>query len=135
MKNLVVIDGQGGRIGKLLIEKVREASLPVSVTAVGANSLATSAMLKAGADAGATGENAVCYNAARADIIAGPVGVVMADAMLGEITPAMAAAVGRSDAKKVLIPFNQGGSVVAGTAELPVAALIKKAVELIAQEL
>ena len=91
--NVLVIDGQGGGIGKLLVSGIKSEYPDFFVTAVGANSIAASAMLKAGADAAATGENAVCVGCRKADIIAGPVGIVIADALLGEITPKMAAAV------------------------------------------
>ena len=90
--NVLVIDGQGGGIGKLLVSGIKSEYPDFFVTAVGANSIATSAMLKAGADAAATGENAVCVGCRKADVIAGPVGIVIADALLGEITPKMAAA-------------------------------------------
>ena len=104
--NVLVIDGQGGGIGKLLVSGIKSEYPDFFVTAVGANSIATSAMLKAGADAAATGENAVCVGCRKADVIAGPVGIVIADALLGEITPKMAAAIGQSDAKRVLVPVN-----------------------------
>lgn len=91
---LLVIDGQGGGVGSRLVASLREKELPnVEVICVGTNVLATNAMLKAGADAGATGENAVVYNAARADVILGPIGLLLANAMLGEITPQMARAI------------------------------------------
>ena len=104
--NVLVIDGQGGGIGKLLVSGIKSEYPDFFVTAVGANSIATSAMLKAGADVAATGENAVCVGCRKADVIAGPVGIVIADALLGEITPKMAAAIGQSDAKRVLVPVN-----------------------------
>lgn len=104
--NILVIDGQGGGIGKLLVSGIKSEYPDFFVTAVGANSIATSAMLKAGADAAATGENAVCVGCRKADVIAGPVGIVIADALLGEITPKMATAIGQSDAKRVLVPVN-----------------------------
>jgi len=84
---VVVIDGQSGRIGRLLVEKIREEKLPCELVAIGANAIATSAMLKAGADAGATGENPVVVACRTADVIAGPIGIIAADAMMGEITP------------------------------------------------
>ena len=101
---VVVIDGQSGRMGQLFIERARAASLPCEILAVGTNSLATAAMLKAGASAGATGENAVVYSAARAHILLGPVGILTPNGLLGEVTPAMAAAVGGSGAVKILLP-------------------------------
>lgn len=124
MKNILVIDGQGGRIGKEVIERIKTEYPESVITAVGTNSIATSAMLKGGANQAATGENAVIVNARRADIIIGPVGIVIADALLGEITADMAAAVGRSEAKKLLIPVNQCNNVVVGTPDLSVKALL-----------
>lgn len=99
------------------------------VTAVGANSIATSAMLKAGADAAATGENAVLVGCRRADVIAGPVGIVVADSLLGEITPEMAQAIGQSDAKRVLIPVNHCDNIVVGVGDIPMARLVQAAVK------
>ena len=96
--NVIVIDAQGGGVGKQLIEQLKRALPEQKITAVGTNALATAAMLRAGADQGATGENAVRVCAAQADLILGPMGLVLCDAMLGEITPAMAVAVGASSA-------------------------------------
>lgn len=84
---IVVIDGQGGGIGKALVERVKRAYPEVSVRALGTNSAATSAMMKGGADDGATGENAIVFNVSRAEIIAGPIGIIMANGLLGEVTP------------------------------------------------
>ena len=106
---ITVIDGQGGRIGGLLIERIRKLQVPAEITAVGTNSVATAAMLKAGADFGATGENPAVVACRDADLILGPVGIVLADALLGEVTAAMAAAVSRSRAHKILIPLNRCG--------------------------
>ena len=100
---VLVIDGQGGGLGRQLVAAISAACPDAELTAVGTNSLAASAMLKAGAARAATGENAVLVNARRADVIVGPLGIVIADALLGEITPAMAAAVGQADAKRILI--------------------------------
>ena len=97
---LVIIDGQSGRMGALLAERIKAAKLPCEVLAVGTNAIATAAMMKAGADQGATGENPVLVACRTADVIAGPIGILSADALLGEITPAMAVAVGQSPAKK-----------------------------------
>ncbi len=131
-KVLVVIDGQGGGFGRALIEKLRQQPLPeVEIRAVGTNALATSAMLKAGADAAATGENAVIVNAGRADILAGPVGIVLANSMMGEFSPTMAAAVGESPAKRVLIPVSRCATYVAGVAEKPLAQYLEDAAALI----
>ena len=129
--NLVVIDGQSGRMGQLFIERVKAAALPCEITAIGTNAIATSAMLKAGADQGATGENPVLVACRTADIIAGPIGILSADSLLGEITPAMAVAVGQSRAKKLLLPVNQCNNVVAGTQNLSLSKLMDEAVELL----
>ncbi len=129
MKQVLIIDGQGGRIGRQLVEKIKAAQLPVTVTAVGTNSAATAAMLKGGADQGATGENAVVVNSRRADVIIGPVGIVICDALLGEITENMAAAVGRSDARKLLLPVNLCGNTVVGVPDLSISALLASALD------
>ena len=128
---LVVIDGQSGRMGSLLIERIRAAALPCEITATGTNAIATANMLKAGADAGATGENPVLVACRTADIIAGPIGILSADSMLGEITPAMALAVGQSAARKVLLPVNQCNNLVAGVPELSLTRLMDEAVALL----
>ena len=96
------------------------------------NSLATSAMLRAGADQGATGDNAICVTVRDADLILGPMGLVLADAMLGEISPRIALAIGRSPAKKILIPFSRCQVQVAGYADQPMSQLIQDAIEKIA---
>ena len=130
---VVVIDGQSGRIGQLFIEKVTKANLPCQLTAIGANAIATSAMLKAGAAMGATGENPVIVACRTADIIVGPIGILAADAMLGEITPKMAAAVGQSAAKKLLLPVNLCNNIVVGTQNLSLSAILDEAVETLSQ--
>lgn len=124
MKNILVIDGQGGRIGREIIERLKAECCACIITAVGTNSMATAAMLKGGADQAATGENAVIVNAARTDILIGPVGIVVADALLGEITPAMAVAVGQSRALKLLIPVNQCNNVIVGVGKCSVKAML-----------
>ena len=101
---IAVIDGQGGGMGRALVEMAKRTVPDLHVRALGTNALATGAMLKAGADDGATGENAVVYSAARAHILLGPVGILTPNGLLGEVTPAMAAAVGGSDAVKILLP-------------------------------
>ena len=128
---LVVIDGQSGRMGQLLIDRIRAAELPCEILAVGTNALATAAMLKAGADAGATGENPVLVACRTAEIIAGPIGILSADSLMGEITPAMAVAVGQSAAKKVLLPVNQCSNIVVGTQSLSLSRLMDEAVDLL----
>lgn len=114
---LLVIDGQSGRMGQVLIERIRSAGLPCEIIAVGTNAIATSAMLKAGADHGATGENPCIVNARDSHIIIGPIGIVFADALLGEITPAIAQAVGSSKAYKILIPVNRCSHYIVGCQE------------------
>ena len=98
---VLVIDGQGGGLGRQLTAALAAGCPDIELTAVGTNSIAASAMLKAGAHRAATGENAVVVNCRRADIIVGPIGIVIADSLLGEITPAMAAAVCQSSAARV----------------------------------
>ena len=126
---VVIIDGQGGGMGRALTERLRAASPEAEIVAVGTNVLATAAMLKAGASAGATGENAVRVNCRRADVILGPLGIVMADALLGEITPAMALAVARSRARRVLVPTNRCDTLVVGVAAGSMTALVQQAVD------
>ncbi len=125
---ILVIDAQGGGIGKQLISAIRSEFKAAEITAVGTNSFATQAMLKAGADVGATGENPVLVSCRTADLIIGPVGIVIADAMHGEITPAMAAAVGQSRAKKILIPVNQCDNIVVGVPDLSLRKMIDQAI-------
>ena len=129
--NIVVIDGQSGRMGQLFIEKARASGVDCPLTAIGTNALATAAMLKAGATGGATGENPVLVACRTADIIVGPIGILAADAMLGEITPEMAVAVGRSSAKKLLLPVNQCGNLVAGTQVMSLSKVMEEGVELL----
>lgn len=127
--NILVIDAQGGGVGKQLVTEIKKAFPQVIVTAVGTNSAATAAMVKAKADYAATGENAVIVNSRRADIIVGPIGIVIADAMLGEITAAMAAAVAQSWAKRILIPFNHCDNIVVGVSGYGIGKLIEEALE------
>ena len=127
--NVVIIDGQGGKMGQMIIERIKSAGIPCNLTAVGTNSIATSAMLKAGADAGATGENPVVAASRNADVIIGPIGIISADSLLGEVTPIMAVAVGQSRAKKLLLPVNLCNNIIVGTAAMPLAKLIAEAVE------
>lgn len=129
---IVIIDGQGGRLGRLLTEQLKQLCPRAALYAVGTNSIATATMLKAGADFGATGENPVVRACMDADVILGPMGIVVAHAILGEVTPAMAQAVGASRAKKILIPMNGCGVQVAGVRELPLAAYVRQAAELAA---
>ena len=127
--NVLVIDGQGGGLGRQLVAAIAAAYPEAELTAVGTNSLAANAMLKAGAARAATGENAVVVNCRHADVIVGPIGIVIADALLGEITPAMAAAVCQSGAKRVLVPINHCENYVVGVPEQPVSQLVSAAAQ------
>ena len=117
MKKIVVIDGQGGRMGKTVIEQLLKRFPNLSIYGIGTNSIATSALLKAGAAYGATGENPVIVNSSDADIIIGTIGIVIANSLLGEITASMAAAIGTSRAYKILIPVNRCNHFIAGCQE------------------
>ena len=126
---ILVIDAQGGGIGRQLIAAIKQELPACKITAVGTNGTATAAMLKAGADEAATGENSVVVCSRSADLIVGPVGIVIADSLLGEITPKMAAAVAQSKAVRVLIPFSHCDNLIAGVSELNTKGLINDAVE------
>lgn len=130
-KDILVIDGQGGGLGRQIVSAIKTRRNLAVVTAVGTNSTATAAMLKAGADSAATGENAVVVACREADIIVGPIGIVIADSMLGEITPDMAMAVCRSKAKRILLPTSGCGNTIIGARELSMGRLL----ELLVQEL
>ena len=133
---IAVIDGQGGGVGRAVIEKLCPLlGTDVELIALGTNAIATSAMLRAGAHMGATGENAIVYNAARVDLIIGPIGIVIPNAMLGECTPNMAANIAQSPAHKVLIPFNKCNLELAGLCEQPLSELIDDAITLIMRRL
>ncbi len=127
--NVLVIDSQGGGIGKQVITAMKQKFPDIPITAVGTNSAATSAMLKAGADHAATGENAVVVGCRKADVIIGPIGIVIADAMYGEITPNMAVAVGQSGAKRLLIPVNHCDNIIIGAPNLPLGRLVEQTLE------
>ena len=127
--NILVIDGQGGQLGSSLIKAINERIGDYDITAVGTNANATAAMMKAGAKKGATGENPVVVASKKADVIIGPIGIVISDSMLGEITPKMAAAVGKSDAVRILIPVNKCENIVAGVPAVSVSVLIEDAVK------
>jgi hypothetical protein len=128
MKKIIVIDGQGGNIGKQLVKRIREELPDAYIRAVGTNSIATGNMIKAGADEAATGENAVIVAARDADIITGPVGIIVADALLGEVSSAMAKAVSDSKAIKVLIPVNKCDILIAGVKDKSISELIEAAI-------
>ena len=126
---ILVVDGQGGGLGRLLVRELKGAFPQAEIAAVGTNSTAANAMMKAGADFAATGENAVVVNCRHADIIVGAVGIVIADSMWGEITPRMAQAVGQSDARRVLIPINLCSNLVVGVSEMSMSKLVQAAVD------
>ena len=131
--NILVIDAQGGGLGKQLIAALRKNFPDMDITAVGTNTMATAVMLKAGATHAATGENAVVVGCRKADIIIGPLAIVIADSMFGEITPAMALAVAQSNAKRILIPFNHCDNIVVGIGDYNMTALIQEAVDEVAR--
>ena len=126
---ILVIDAQGGGVGRQLVAAIKKAFPEDTVTAVGANGLAASAMLRAGADRAATGENAVVVNCRTADVIVAPIGAVIADAMLGEITPAMALAAAQRPAKRILLPITHCDNLVVGVREAGIGQLVQEAVE------
>ena len=131
--NVLVIDGQGGRLGAQLLREAAARFPDAELSAVGTNAIATSAMLKAGAIHAATGENAVRVACRRADFILGPIGIVIADALMGEVTPAMAAAVGQADAVRILLPVNRCATVIAGVRDPGAAALVSDALDRLAE--
>jgi len=127
---IAVIDGQGGGIGRTLVEKIKNLNRnDIEIIALGTNSLATSNMLKAGAHSGATGENAVKVMSSRVDIIIGPIAIIMGNSMMGEITPVMAEAISNSSAKKVLLPLNRCNAYIAGTRDMNLNEMIQHAIE------
>lgn len=126
--DILVIDARGGGIGRQLVAAIKQKMPEVFITAVGTNSIATEAMIKAGANNGATGENAVVVGCRKADVIIGPVGVVIADSMDGEITPQMAVAVAQSHAKRILIPFRSCNNIVIGISDCNIKKLIQDAI-------
>ena len=125
--NVLIIDGQGGKIGAQLVREITEKFREVNVTAVGTNAVATAAMIKAGAKSAATGENPVVVACRKADVIIGPIGIVIADSLLGEVTPQMALAVAQADAVRILIPMNKCDNLVAGVGNSNTRVLIEDA--------
>lgn len=130
--NITVIDGQGGQLGAQLIKAVLARFPEVNLTAVGTNAVATATMLKAGAKTAATGENPVVVACRKADVIIGPIGIVVADSLFGEVTDKMAVAVGKADAVRILIPMNRCDNIVAGVQSLNLGALVEDAVSRLA---
>lgn len=126
---VVVIDGQGGRLGQMVVEAISKEGINCNLIAIGTNSIATSAMLKGGAQQGATGENPVIVACRDADVIIGPIGIVAADSLLGEVTPAMAVAIGQSKAVKLLIPVSHCLNQVIGVRALTMSELVKLTIE------
>lgn len=132
---ILVMDGQGGKIGRLIVEQIKQKDQSIELIAIGTNSIATAAMMKAGADHGATGENAVIVNCRDADIIIGPIGIILADALLGEVTPAMASTVSGSKALKIIIPTSKCNTIVTGTKDLSLNEYIQLAVQSLLYEI
>ena len=127
--NITVIDGQGGALGARLVKEI-SAQIPEAVlTVIGTNAIATAAMLKAGARSGATGENPVIVACRRSDVIIGPVGIVIADSLMGEVTEKMALSVARADAVRILIPMNKCDNLVAGISEPNTGELIEDTIK------
>ncbi len=122
--NILIIDGQGGQLGAQLVKEITVRFPEVQITAVGTNATATAAMLKAGAKQAATGENPVIVACRKADIIIGPIGIVIADSMYGEVTPQMAVAVGQADAMRILIPMNRCENVIAGVQDVTMSTML-----------
>ncbi len=130
MLKIIVVDGQGGGIGSLIVKKLRdEFGDTIEILALGTNASATAAMMKSRANKGATGENAIIWNANRADIIIGPLSIVLPNAMLGELSPKIAEAIVASNAKKILLPLNQEGIDMIGLEKEPLPHMIEKIIE------
>jgi hypothetical protein len=130
MLKIAVIDGQGGGIGSLVVKRLREEyGDSIEITALGTNAVATMAMMKSGADKGASGENAIAWNAGRVSIITGSISIILPNAMLGELTPAMAEAVSSSTAKKILLPLNQEQVDIVGITKEPLPHLVEALIE------
>lgn len=130
MLKIAVIDGQGGGIGSLVVKRLREEFKDtMEITALGTNAVATTAMMKAGAGKGASGENAIIWNAGRVNIIAGPISIMLPNAMLGELTPRMAEALSSSPAKKILLPINQEQVDIAGITKEPLPHLVEALIQ------
>ncbi|MEN8907513.1 MAG: DUF3842 family protein [Clostridiales bacterium] len=129
---IAVVDGQGGGIGKIIVEKLRIAfGDTIKIIALGTNALAVSLMIKAGADEGASGENAIIYSASKVNIIMGPIGIIVANSMLGELTPKMSSAISESNADKILIPVNKCNLHIANVKDDNISSHIENAIELI----
>ena len=123
--NILIIDGQGGQLGAQLVKEISTRYPQVQIMAVGTNATATAAMLKAGAKQAATGENPVVVACRKADVIIGPIGIVVADSMYGEVTPQMAVAVGQADAIRILIPMNRCENLIAGVQDVTMSVMLE----------
>ena len=132
---IVIIDGHGGRIGKMIVETIKELTIEHNLIAIGTNSIATSTMIKAGALKAATGENPVVFNAKDADLIIGPIGIIVANSMLGEVTEKMAVAIASSAAKKILVPITKCNQIVVGVDDKPLSEYIKLVYQEVKREL
>ena len=132
---ILIIDGQGGQLGGQIIKAIGAEFADADITAIGTNAVATAAMLKAGAHQAATGENPVIVACRKADVIIGPIGIVIADSLMGEITPKMAVAVGQADAKRILLPVNKCDNLIAGVAKPTVSSLIEDVLQKLKKEL
>lgn len=129
---VAVIDGQGGGLGKVIVEKLKKKKTEkqkINIIALGTNAMATAAMIKAGADEGATGENAIIFTSKNVDIITGTVAIISANSILGEVTPKMAEAISSSSAKKILLPVNKCNIEIAGTKNYSLPSTIESLVE------
>lgn len=129
---IIIIDGQGGKMGRMIVEAIKDITTQHELIVIGTNSIATAAMLKAGAKKGATGENPILVNCRNANLIIGPIGIIVTDALLGEVSEKMASAISSSTAKKILIPISKCNQVVVGVQDLPLneyIELVKKEVE------
>ena len=122
--NVLVIDGQGGQLGGQIIKSLKANFEELDITAIGTNATATATMLKAGANQAATGENPVIVACRKSDVIVGPIGIVIADSLFGEITPSMAVAVGQADAVRILLPVNKCDNLVAGVSNVAMSNII-----------
>jgi hypothetical protein len=135
LSSLIVMDGQGGGIGRAIIKRLRDTfGEEVEILALGTNSVATSQMMKAGANRGATGENAIIKTAPEADIIIGPLAIILANSMMGEVTPGMSQAISSSNALKILIPLTQESVTIVGVSGEPLPHLIDQVIEIIKAE-
>ena len=132
-RRILVIDGQGGQLGSQIIKELLAKFSDIHIMAVGTNAVATAAMLKAGAESAATGENPVIVACRKTDLIIGPIGIVIADSLMGEVTPAMAVAVGQADATRILIPKNKCENIVAGVSSLSTTVLIQDSISKVGQ--